>query len=76
MLSKCANPSCRASFRYLHEGKLFRIELASERKYEHFWLCPDCCRTMTLAVDGNVVVTRRLRPVTRSAVPQQEIQAA
>lgn len=27
MLSKCSNPSCPTLFRYLHEGKLFRIEL-------------------------------------------------
>jgi len=26
MLSKCANPECSANFRYLHQGKLFRIE--------------------------------------------------
>ena len=26
MLSKCANPQCRAAFLYLHQGKLFRIE--------------------------------------------------
>ncbi len=26
MLSKCANPSCSARFRYLHTGQLFRIE--------------------------------------------------
>ena len=26
MISKCANPACSASFRYLHEGKLFRFE--------------------------------------------------
>lgn len=26
MVSKCANPACSARFRYLHEGKLFRIE--------------------------------------------------
>ena len=25
MLSKCANPGCRNSFLYLHEGKLFRM---------------------------------------------------
>ena len=29
MLSKCANPDCSASFRYLHQGKLFRIETAA-----------------------------------------------
>jgi len=27
MLSKCANPGCPTSFRYLHEGKLFRIHV-------------------------------------------------
>lgn len=27
MLSKCSNPLCPTLFRYLHEGKLFRIEL-------------------------------------------------
>ena len=26
MLSKCANPGCTASFLYLHQGKLFRLE--------------------------------------------------
>jgi len=26
MVSKCANPECPASFRYLHVGKLFRVE--------------------------------------------------
>ncbi len=27
MLSKCANPLCYASFRYLHEGKLFQMAM-------------------------------------------------
>jgi hypothetical protein len=27
MLSKCANPKCSAAFRYLHDGKLFRMEV-------------------------------------------------
>jgi hypothetical protein len=26
MVSKCANPDCSASFRYVHNGKLFRVE--------------------------------------------------
>jgi hypothetical protein len=29
VLSKCANPGCPAPFRYLHEGKLFRMEVES-----------------------------------------------
>ena len=26
MVSKCANPGCAATFRYFHQGKLFRLE--------------------------------------------------
>lgn len=26
MVSKCANPDCSASFRYFHNGRLFRLE--------------------------------------------------
>ena len=26
MLSKCANPECSAKFRYLHDGKVFRVD--------------------------------------------------
>ncbi len=26
MVSKCANPSCAVTFRYFHQGKLFRLE--------------------------------------------------
>jgi hypothetical protein len=29
MVSKCANPDCSTSFRYLHQGRLFRIETAA-----------------------------------------------
>lgn len=27
MVSKCANPNCSKLFRYLHEGKLFHIDM-------------------------------------------------
>jgi hypothetical protein len=26
MLSKCANPACSTTFRYLHEGRLYLID--------------------------------------------------
>ena len=56
MLSKCANPGCAASFLYLHEGKLFRLDSSTEilvripvsevtrpsRRFEFFWLCDQC----------------------------------
>jgi hypothetical protein len=27
VVSKCANPDCSATFRYFHQGKLFRLEI-------------------------------------------------
>jgi hypothetical protein len=69
MLAKCANPSCSASFHYLQEGRLFRLEaeltLASPAnrpgETEYFWLCSRCSKTLTLGLgqDGTVV-TRAL----------------
>jgi len=70
MLVKCANPSCSASFHYLQEGRLFRLEaeptLASPDNFsaggrpgetEYFWLCSRCSKTLTLRLgqDGTVV---------------------
>ncbi len=72
MLSTCANPTCRAPFQYLREGRLFKFELASgpelvgsrkfPRKIEHFWLCGQCAGKMTLALQDQthvIVVPRR-----------------
>lgn len=66
MLAKCANPKCSAVFRYFGTGKLFRSPAGSSQGasgslLEHFWLCPECVNTMTLAVEGNgrVVVMNR-----------------
>ena len=48
MLSKCANPACTRTFRYLHEGKLFWREtdpgsgIGTVAKGEWFWLCDNC----------------------------------
>ena len=84
MLSKCANPQCTAQFRYLHDGKLFRIEVPSasgnlafandgkkpSRRIEFFWLCTVCCAEMMLAYEEDVGVITRPRPKTTfGAVP-------
>ena len=77
MLSKCANPGCPTSFRYLHEGKLFRIHMdANEpgsgfgepadakkpaRRVEFFWLCQQCSAEMTLSFEEGVGV--KIRPL-------------
>jgi len=57
MVSKCVNPYCHRPFRYLGHGKLFAIEYPPTlesgshiRTREHFWLCEECCQTMTVAI--------------------------
>ena len=61
MLAKCANPSCSSVFRYLHEGKLFRLESVQssrglDRHSEWFWLCDRCAPIMTLKLENSDVV--------------------
>ena len=54
MLNKCSNPSCRASFHTLGEGRLFRVEpdpilrTSQPKRVEYYWLCNHCASTMTL----------------------------
>jgi len=73
MLSKCANPTCSATFRYLSEGKLYLVDskaatvrhgARAELKYagasciyEYFWLCSACCRDMTIRIDHNFEIS-------------------
>jgi hypothetical protein len=71
MLSKCANPGCPASFLYLHEGKLFRLDSSSEifvcipvsevtrplRRFEFFWLCDQCSGELTLEYGRGTGIT-------------------
>lgn len=70
MLSKCANPACSARFRYLHQGRIFNIEMdmlssdskgPSVHKIEHFWLCECCAQTLKVVLQDGVVATRPLR---------------
>ncbi len=66
MVTKCANPSCSASFQYFRSGKLFLIELprassgagdgnarAKAKRIEYFWLCERCSSELTVTVDGS-----------------------
>jgi hypothetical protein len=64
VVSKCANPVCRAKFQYLYTGKLFAIEYRSYRRDDgsdpapeftksfdplrYFWLCQPCSQVMTI----------------------------
>jgi len=68
MLSKCANPECSQTLRYLREGKIFylsptpEVQIAMGMLYpslhERFWLCDRCAKEMTLIWDGT-----RAKPV-------------
>ena len=66
MVSKCANPGCKARFRYLHEGRLFTVPLLSnwDREgasweqtscgLEYVWLCSACLSQMDVHIEpGN-----------------------
>ena len=61
MVTKCANPSCSASFQYLRGGKLFLVDLTrlssqpgrNGRTAEYFWLCDRCCSELTVTVDAS-----------------------
>lgn len=65
MLARCTNTLCSAGFRYLHEGKLFRLEIdptvrsSKGKREEYFWLCSPCSAAMTLRLcqDGKVIPT-------------------
>ena len=87
MLSKCANPLCLARFRYLHEGRIFNIELKTESsnyslqpRIEHFWLCESCAQVMKVVWEDGEVKTRprylALPAAKRVPQPQQEREVA
>lgn len=61
MVTKCADPPCSARFRYLREGRLFRLEAECDKE-EYFWLCSECASKMLLKVEkGRGVVTLPLQ---------------
>ena len=68
MLSKCANPGCAATFLYLHQGKLYRLDTNVEavagtsakkpsRRVEFFWLCNQCAVEVTLGYKRGTGIT-------------------
>jgi hypothetical protein len=78
MLSKCANSSCSTAFLYLHDGKLFRMDVADTdvasadirkppRRLEFFWLCNECAASMTLTYKQGVGVVATPRQMAKVA---------
>ena len=82
MLSKCANPECSETFKYLHQGKIFCLaptpEVASltgtefPRLQERFWLCDRCSKEMTMIWAGTEAKLVRLSHATRRSSPGDE----
>lgn len=68
MFSACANPQCCKPFAY-GDGELYRFrknhttefEVLNTHCVQHFWLCGDCCKRLTLEPgdDGFVVIKNR-----------------
>ncbi len=90
MLSKCANPTCSARFRYLHEGRIFSAIFEDKgalrdadglpetpRRVERYWLCDTCARAMTLVLrEGRVVLRPIPLPPLGIGPPRSEFLAA
>jgi len=81
VLSKCLNPACSAQFRYLHEGKIFKIATASpfpeppdsaSHKVEYFWLCGHCAQTLKVVLDHGVVTIRPLPLELSKTTPEED----
>ena len=82
MVSKCANPACSAPFLYLHQGKLFQIEVGTSgrsdpvhvanpkpsRRLEYYWLCDACSKRMTMKYQPGIgVVTSPIARARKAA---------
>jgi len=70
VVSKCANPRCSASLKFMHQGSVYIVRKHSTDEYwagdagsfgaplgtqiECFWLCARCAREMKVSNDGEV----------------------
>ena len=68
MIGKCANPDCSRPFLYLHEGRVFAVEVTEkpirwtsaessefglrQHRVQFFWLCDACSRRNPLAFNS------------------------
>ena len=68
MVSQCANPECLRELRYLRDGKIYAFAVSAgngSKALEHFWLCGECSKSMTLiCLNQSEVKTAWRRKVT------------
>jgi hypothetical protein len=92
VLQKCANPICYAQFRYLHQGKLFEVEIQyrngpsddapgrlgnGKGHVEWFWLCDQCAPRVSLRfVPGQGLVMVHPLAVPEEVVPIAFLQSS
>lgn len=88
MLHKCANPACSVPFLRMTEGKLFLVQMpfssgsrkaAGQRKsglrrIEHYWMCDQCARQLTIVFDASRgMLTVPLPAAKKSAVSESAV---
>jgi hypothetical protein len=72
MVSHCANPECRAEFKFLNSGNLYAFEWQFAAT-EFFWLCSACLPRLTLYLDSMGHVAARLRSEVASQYPSESV---
>ena len=81
MLGRCLNPNCGKQFRYLDEGRIFRIEQVRvvagtpdpQRSVESFWLCGTCSSRLKVIVENGCVLTSPIDATTAFAQKSREL---
>ena len=83
MLSKCAHPACFAQFRYLRQGKVFKVRMpaaadrSSEHRVEYFWLCENCALAFKVVLrEGAVMTVPLYLQLTAGVAPERHPAAA
>ena len=81
MTANCANPACKAPFRYFRSGTIYLLDqrdrattrlrtLNTRDRIEYFWLCGECSRTLRLVLDqqGSAALEAVSRTTTQAAL--------
>jgi hypothetical protein len=76
MMSRCANPECRAPLDHGH-GRFFRFRqssaqsavLPNSHSVQHHWLCDSCAKTYTLDYREAIGVLLRLKTPDDGYIP-------
>jgi hypothetical protein len=78
MLSKCAHATCFAQFRYLRQGKVFKVFMPSHgdkgHRVEYFWLCSGCAQIFKVVAEHGFVTTHPLHLQLTAGPPAQFLE--